>query len=184
MRWLLAFAVAALLLVGCHAQLQCDVSAYGAVGDGKTDNTVAIQKAIDDCATRSPSSQSVVLIPAGTAGGNTFLSASLFLRSNLKLLVGAGATLLGSANYTAYPMLYSRFAGTMGMGHASLLNGAVCQKMHPRARFDPASGELLEDAAIVGGDACQQWGKLSNVVVTGRGGTIDGQGVCCCVTLL
>ena len=62
---------------------------YGAVGDGVTDNTAAIQKAIDD--------GGVVHIPAGT-----FVTGTIYLRSNGGLELAPGAILLGSPDKTKY----------------------------------------------------------------------------------
>jgi polygalacturonase len=55
---------------------------------------------------------------------------------------------------------YSRFSGTMGTGHASLLNAAVCL-------------ELSNSTAP--GDNCLSWAKKTNIIIEG-GGTINGQG--------
>lgn len=71
-----------------------NVIGYGAVPDGKTLNTVAIQKAIDDC---SQQGGGTVRIPAGT-----YLSGTLHLRSRMTLSLEAGATLLGSTRIEDY----------------------------------------------------------------------------------
>ena len=62
---------------------------FGAVGDGVTDNTAAIQKAID--------AGGVVYVPAGT-----FVTGTIYLRSNGGLELAPGAVLLGSPDKTKY----------------------------------------------------------------------------------
>lgn len=79
------------------ASLTCDVTRYGAVGDGSTLNTRAIQAAIDDCATNGGGT---VMIPAGI-----FVSGSVELKSGVTLCLGQGAVLRGSAQLDDYPPL-------------------------------------------------------------------------------
>jgi hypothetical protein len=73
-----------------------DITAAGAVGDGATTDTAAIQKAIDDCASNGGGR---VVIPAGT-----YLTGTLELRSNVELHLDAGAILLGSPLLGDYPV--------------------------------------------------------------------------------
>ena len=73
----------------------CDVRNYGAVGDGKTLNTAAIQKAIDDCASKNGGT---VLLEDGT-----YMTGSIILRSNVNLHIEQNAVLLGSPNCGDYP---------------------------------------------------------------------------------
>ena len=54
-----------------------DVTKYGALGDGKTLNTVFIQKAIDEC---NKSGGGKVIFPAGI-----YLSATIELKDNVTL---------------------------------------------------------------------------------------------------
>ena len=68
---------------------------YNAVGDGKTLDTAAIQKAIDDAAYTG----GTVLVKDGT-----FFSGELFLRSDMTLFVDKSATILGSQDHTEYPL--------------------------------------------------------------------------------
>jgi len=72
----------------------CNVRQYGAVGDGLTKDTAAIQKAIDACADGE----------GGTVrlDGGTFLSAPIVLRSHTTLDIAAGTILLGSADHADY----------------------------------------------------------------------------------
>jgi len=81
--------------VGAHAERVCDVTAYGAKGDGITNNAKAIQSAIDACSAKGGG---VVRLASGT-----FLSGPIVLKSRIKLEVDAGATLLGSQDKADYP---------------------------------------------------------------------------------
>jgi polygalacturonase len=89
----------------------CNVKSFGAVGNGSTLDTAAIQRAIDQCPAGG-----VVLIPSGT-----FLSGALFLKSNMTLEIAAGGTLKGSTNTSHYPKVRCRFEGFELDCYASLL---------------------------------------------------------------
>ena len=71
-----------------------DIRSSGATGDGGTDNTIFIQKAIDSCAVTG----GTVYIPEGV-----FLTATLVLKSNVTLHVSAKGVLLGHTSPAAYP---------------------------------------------------------------------------------
>lgn len=68
---------------------------YGALGDGKTNDAPAIQKAIDDCC-KAGGGQ--VYLP----GGHTYFSGSLILRSNIDFHLEHGARLKASTNLSDY----------------------------------------------------------------------------------
>jgi polygalacturonase len=72
----------------------CNVKSFGAVGNGTTKDTAAIQKAINSCASAGGGT---VEIPAGN-----YLSAPLFLKSNITLQVDTGATLDASKTLSDY----------------------------------------------------------------------------------
>jgi polygalacturonase len=71
-----------------------DIKNYGAVADGKTINTQAIQKAIDKC---RDSGGGTVLIPQGT-----FITGTIQLFSNIELHLDHGAILKGSDKVSDY----------------------------------------------------------------------------------
>jgi polygalacturonase len=68
---------------------------YGAVADGRTINTRAIQAAVDECAGRGGGT---VLVPTGV-----WVTGSVALKSQVSLRLEAGATLRGSSNIDDYP---------------------------------------------------------------------------------
>jgi hypothetical protein len=71
-----------------------DVRDHGAMGDGRTIDTIAINRAIDACAATGGGQ---VFFPPGT-----YLTGTLKLRSNLAMVLSAGATLAGSTNLSDY----------------------------------------------------------------------------------
>lgn len=76
------------------AQPAYNITQYGAVGDSTTLNTKAIQQTIDAAA---EAGGGTIFIPPGT-----WLSGTIFLKSNTTLRVSAGATLLGSPRIDDY----------------------------------------------------------------------------------
>lgn len=72
-----------------------DVKSYGAKGDGSTNDTEAIQAAINACT----SGGSVVLT------GGTFMSGQIKLKSNMTLWISEGATLKGIQDNSLYPAI-------------------------------------------------------------------------------
>lgn len=68
-----------------------DIVDYGAVGDGKTLNTAAIQKAVDEC---SAGGGGRVVI-----GGGTYVTGTIILKSGVELHIGANGVLLGSPDW-------------------------------------------------------------------------------------
>lgn len=94
-------------------RLRHNVLDYGAVGDGETLCTAALQRAIDACGKGE-----TVYFPAGT-----YRSGALFLHSDMELYLDEGAVLQGSVDPTDYlPKIPSRFEGIEGACYASLIN--------------------------------------------------------------
>jgi len=102
------------------------VAAFGAVGNGTADDTAAIQAAIASCPAGG-----VVVLPAGD-----WLSAPLFLKSGVDLLLERGARLIGHPDIDRWPVLpgtvpangrgdqvLGTWEGEAADMHASLLTG-------------------------------------------------------------
>jgi polygalacturonase len=88
---------------------------YGANADGTTFNTRAIQKAID-AAAASKDGGTITFKPG------TYLTGSLFLKSNTTLEVPENVTLIGSQHLEDYPMLPTRIAGIEMTWPSALIN--------------------------------------------------------------
>jgi polygalacturonase len=117
-----------------------NVRAFGATGDGKTLDSPAINKAIEACA---EAGGGTVMLPAGT-----YLSGSLRLKSNIRLLIDAGATILGAP-----------------------------QNMNAYDQEEPFTGRAYQDGGHTFFHNSLIWGEnLTNISITGQG-TIDGLGL-------
>jgi polygalacturonase len=117
-----------------------NVRAFGATGDGKTLDHTAINKAIDACA---EAGGGTVFIPAGT-----YLSGSIELKSNIHLLLDAGATILGAP-----------------------------QNMNAYDQEEPFTGPAYQDGGHTFFHNSLIWGEnLTNISITGQG-TINGGGL-------
>lgn len=115
---------------------------FGAVGDGKTSNTIAFENAIFYLKSFADKGGAQLYVPPGR-----WLTGSFNLTSHLTLFLERGATILGSQDFTHWEILdplpsYGRGIELPGGRYRSLINGP----------------------------------NLSDVVITGNNGTIDGQG--------
>lgn len=84
---------------------------YGAVPDSEEVCTKAIQKAIDLC-----DKGGTVYIPGGT-----FISGTLFLKSNMTLFLADGAKLMGSGKVSDYPLMGYPYEGMEQLCYGSLI---------------------------------------------------------------
>ncbi|MFI5377988.1 MAG: glycoside hydrolase family 28 protein [Tepidisphaerales bacterium] len=141
----------AMLLGACNAARAADgvppaaktvynVRDYGAVGDGKALDSPAINRAIDACAAAGGGT---VCLPAGT-----YVSGSIHMKSNINLLIDAGATLLGAP-----------------------------QNMNAYDPPEPFEGKAYQDGGHTYFHNSLIWGEdLTNVSITGQG-MINGGGL-------
>ncbi|HMV49543.1 MAG TPA: glycoside hydrolase family 28 protein [Blastocatellia bacterium] len=91
-----------------------DITKFGAVADGKTENTEAIRKAIDAC-NKAGGGRVVV-------SGGVFLTAAIHLKSNVNLHIAEGATLKFIPEPAKYlPLVLTRFEGTECMNFSPLI---------------------------------------------------------------
>lgn len=102
-----------------------DIRRYGAVADGLTLNTKAINSAIANC---SKGGGGVVLIPEGL-----WLTGPILFQNNVELHTLKGALVLFTPDHLQYPLVQSSFEGVIA---------ARCQS--------PITAENLENIAITG----------------------------------
>ena len=116
------------------------VRSFGATGDGKTLDSPAINKAIEACA---GAGGGTVYLPAGT-----YLSGSIRLKSNIHLLIDAGATILGAP-----------------------------QSLKAYDEEEPFQGPAFQDGGHTYFHNSLIWGEgLTNIAITGLG-MINGGGL-------
>ncbi len=91
-----------------------NIAEYGAIADGKTLNTLAIQAVIDKCAKKGGGT---VVIPKGE-----FLCGSIFLKKGVNLEIQQDGVLKGSTDISNYPKMMTRIEGHFEPWPAALLN--------------------------------------------------------------
>jgi len=91
-----------------------NVVEFGAVGDGKTNNTVAINAAIDKCSSEGGGR---VLVSNGN-----FLTGPIHMKSNIDLHIDANASLMFSTNPSDYlPLVRTRWEGDNCYNYSPLI---------------------------------------------------------------
>ncbi|HUZ94787.1 MAG TPA: glycosyl hydrolase family 28 protein [Edaphobacter sp.] len=90
-----------------------NVRDYGATGDGKTNDRVALQETIDRCGVFGGGE---VVVPAGD-----YVTGALALRSDVVLRLEKDATLLGTPDFDDYPVTQVRWEGRWIQGHIALI---------------------------------------------------------------
>ena len=177
-----------------------DVRSFGAKGDGKTRDTVAIQNALDSCA---GAGGGVVIVPAGD-----YLIGSLDVKSQTIVRLNVGATLVGSPDLDDYPIVKARWEGRMVDAHRALISatkanhiaivgpGKIAACLELGGRQMPRRPCVIEpidcnDVRLEGFTATQQrmWTihptfcenvVVKNVIIRSIGGNSDGVDVDSC----
>lgn len=90
------------------------ITDYGAIADGQTVNTEAIQKVIDKCYAEGGG---VIIIPKGT-----FLTGAIFLKQGVNLYLEKDAHLKGTTSQTDYPQVQTRWEGIECKWTSALIN--------------------------------------------------------------
>lgn len=109
---------------------------YNAKGDGTTDDTEAIQAALDDAAFTGRT----VLVDNGT-----FLTSTLSVRSDTTLYVGQAASILGVQDKTNYPLIET-CAGLVN--HAQIGRGLVLTENASNVRIE--GGGVIDGNGLYG----------------------------------
>ena len=123
------------------ARRRVSVTDFGAVGDGKTLNTAALQSAIDACGEGDE-----LYFPKGI-----YKTGALNLHSRMVICIPEGASLSGTDNPEDYlPRIPSRFEGTEMECYRSLLNLGI---------MDHESGPNAGDVLIYGGGTIESGGQ-------------------------
>jgi DNA sulfur modification protein DndE len=98
---------------------------YGAIPDGLTLNSAAINKTIGECAKNGGGT---VVVPRGS-----FVTGPIVMKSNINLHLDKGALIIYTSDFTQYPLVASTFEG---------VDAARCQS--------PFTAENIENIAITG----------------------------------
>ena len=136
-----------------RASSVCDVTRYGAVGDGKTQNIAAFLSAIDACADGG-----VVRVPSP----GVFLAAPFNLSSHQILEIQRGATLLGTTNVSLVPL----------MKPFPSMGGDITRDGHP-CRYAPLVGAFnATNVSVTGGGVIDGngawWWSMAGTVGNGK----------------
>lgn len=118
------------------------ITSYGAVADGSTVNSKAIQKAIDECAANDGG---VVVVPKGV-----FVSGAIFLKGGVELFIEKDGVLKGSVNRNDYPQIKTRWEGTDMLYTSAFING------------DGLTGVKISGEGTIDGSGDEWLKRLSN----------------------
>lgn len=121
------------------------IADYGAIGDGKTNNAVALQKAIDAA---SNAGGGKVVVPSGA----TYLTGPFNLKSNIEFEVQVNARVLASPDeklYTQSAFKDNKGEGTIWIGGQNLNNVTLCGAGTLDGNGISFMGAELEDSYVL-----------------------------------
>jgi polygalacturonase len=143
--------------------MEYDIEAYSAIGDGITLNTEAINQAITEC---SEQGGGYVIVPAGM-----WLTGPIELKSNVNLHLEDGAVILFSRDYSLYPLILSNYEGFETARCTSPLNAKDAENIAITGRgVIEGNGDawrLVKKWKVTN----KQWDKLLR-----SGGVVDSRG--------
>jgi len=114
------------------------ITKYGAVGNGKTDNTDAFARAIAAC---NAGGGGRVTVPEGE-----FLTGAIRLKSNVNLHTSSGTTIRFTRDIRKYPLVFTRWEGMELMNFSPLIYA-----------FEEENIALTGPGIIDGNADCEHW---------------------------
>jgi polygalacturonase len=114
-----------------------NVRDFGALGDGRSKDTVAIQQTLDRCSVLGGGE---VLVPAGE-----YMTGAIVLRSNTLLRLDEAATLLGTPDLADYPVTQIRWEGHWTKGYIGFISAMDAENIGIIGR-----GKIVGNTAIKG----------------------------------
>ena len=103
------------------ARVKLNILDFGAIGDGTTKNTTAIQQALDRCWLLGGGE---VIVPSGN-----YLTGAIALRSNTLLRLEKEAVLTGTPDFVDYPVTQVRWEGKWIQGRTGLIYALDCDNI-------------------------------------------------------
>ena len=147
-----ALSVTASMEGHCKHRSLCDVTQFGAVGDGKTYDTHAVRAA---AAAVLHNGGGTLLFPGGTTS-RTYLTGPFNLTSNLIMVVEAGATVLGSPLGKDWPLIEP--LPWYGGGSDQQQQGT--REYQALVYADGVSNVTLTGGGVINGNGHHWWGCI------------------------
>jgi polygalacturonase len=101
-------------VLGSRPPVKYVITKFGAIGDGKTLNTINIQNAINEC---FKNGGGVVVVPSGK-----FTTGAIFLKQGVNLQIEKDGMLKGSVNQSDYQQINTRWEGIERIWTSALIN--------------------------------------------------------------